>query len=123
MALISDLILDNGLAYLSTNGNRLDICSQEPTTYAEATTTYTRGNKTALSIAVPSDRSPSGRECVIAEITDGSTTDSGGITHWAITNTVGSELLASGPIEHPYIVTTGKTFTLPAFSVGIPDAL
>lgn len=35
MAYLNDYVLDNGLTKLDTEGDRLDICSQEPTTYAE----------------------------------------------------------------------------------------
>ena len=33
MAYLNDRVLDNGLTVLDTEANRLDICSQEPTTY------------------------------------------------------------------------------------------
>lgn len=123
MAFLSDLILDNGLSYLNVNGNRLDICSQEPTTYAEATTTYTLGNKTGITIGTPEDRSPSGRKCVVSAITDGNTTGAGGVVCWAITDTANSDLLAWAPLESPYIVSSGITFTLDSIDIGFPDAL
>ena len=37
MASIGDRVLDSGLSVLSSEANRVDILSQEPTTYAEAT--------------------------------------------------------------------------------------
>ena len=42
----SDAVLDGGPDYLETNCTRVDICTTEPTTYAEATSTYTVGNYT-----------------------------------------------------------------------------
>ena len=44
MAFINDEVFDQGLDYADTNGTRIDICSQEPATYAAATSTFTLGN-------------------------------------------------------------------------------
>lgn len=122
MAYINDYVFDAALAILDTEANRLDICSQEPTTYAEATSTYTLGNKLALSVGAPEDLSPNGRKVVVATITDGSVTGTNTATHWAITDTGNSRLLASGALSASQAVTSGNTFTLGAFDIGIPDA-
>jgi hypothetical protein len=42
LAYINDEVFDQGLDYADTNGTRIDICSQEPTTYAESTSTSNR---------------------------------------------------------------------------------
>lgn len=123
MAYINDYVLDLALAYLDTSGNRLDICSQEPTTYAAATSTYTLGNKTSLSIGSPADRSPNGRKVTVAAISDGTVSGSGTVTHWAISDTSGSRLIATGSLSASQAVTNGNTFTLAAFDIGIPDAV
>lgn len=122
MAFINDRVFDNGLTVLDTEANRLDICSQEPVSYAEATSTYTLGNKTSLSIGSPADRSPSGRKVTVAAITDGTVSGTGTASHWAITDTVNSRLLATGSLSSSQSVTSGNVFTLGAFDVGIPDA-
>lgn len=121
MAFLNDRVLDNGLTVLDTEANRLDICSQAPTTYAEATSTYTLGNKTSLSVGVPADRSPSGRKVTVAAITDGTVSGTGTATHVAIVDTVNSRLLAVQALSASQAVTSGNTFTLPAFDIGIPD--
>ena len=64
MAYLNDRVLDNGLTVLDTEANRLDICSQEPTTYTQAITTYSLGNKLSPSVGAPTDRSPTGRKVV-----------------------------------------------------------
>lgn len=120
MAYLNDRVLDNGLTVLDTEANRLDICSEEPTTYAGATSTYTLGNKTSLSVGSPEARSPSGRKVVVAAITDGSVTGTDTATHWAITDTSNSRLLATGSLSASQAVTNGNTFTLAAFDIGIP---
>src|SRR5512136_2364785 len=94
-AFLNDLILDNGLDYLTDHGMRLDICTQQPATYAEATSTYTKGNKTSLSVGACGDRTPTGRKVTVGAISDGSVTGDGTVTHWAISDVTGTALLAA----------------------------
>lgn len=122
MALIADYVFDAALSKLDTEANRLDICSQEPTTYTQAITTYSLGNKTSLSIGSPADRSPNGRKVTVAAITDGTVTGTATATHWAIVDTVNSRLLATGALSASQGVTTGNVFTLATFDIGIADA-
>ncbi len=122
MAFIADYVLDAALSKLDTEANRLDICSQEPTSYTEATSTYTLGNKTSLSVGSPADRSPSGRKVAVASFSDGSVTGTGTASHWAIVDTGNSRLLATGALSSSQGVTSGNTFSLAAFDIGIPDA-
>ena len=127
MSLIADRVLDLGLNVLDTEANRLDICHTEPTTNAQATSTYTVGNKTSLSIGAPEARTPTGRKVVVAAITDGavtatSTGASDDAQYWAITDTGNSRLLATGSLAAAQMVTNGNVFTLAAFDIGIPGA-
>lgn len=123
MALIADYVFDAALAKLDTEANRLDICSTEPATYAAATSTNTLGNKvTGFSIGAPADRTPNGRKVTIAAFSDGAVTATGTATHWAITDTANSRLLATGALSASQAVTNGNTFSLAAFDIGIADA-
>lgn len=122
MSFIADYVFDAALSKLDTEANRLDICSSEPTNYTQATSTNTLGNKTSLSVGAPADRSPNGRKVTVAAITDGVVTGTGTATHWAITDTGNSRLLATGALSASQAVTNGNTFTLAAFDIGIPDA-
>ena len=99
MASLADRVFDNGLSVLDTEANRIDITSQEVTTYAEATSTYTLGNSTTLSIGAPADRTGGGREVTAASISDGSVTGTGTATHYAIVDTANSRLLATGSLN------------------------
>lgn len=121
MATLSDRVFDNGLTVLDTEANRIDICSTEPTTYTEATSTYTLGNSTSLSIGAPADRSGGGREVTVAAISDGSVTGTGTAAYYAIVDTSNSRLLATGSLSASQSVTTGNTFTLSSVTIGIPD--
>jgi hypothetical protein len=114
-------VYDNGLTTLDTEANRIDICSTEPTTYTEATSTYTLGNSTSLSIGAPADRSGGGREVTVAAISDGSVTGTGTAAYYAIVDTSNSRLLATGSLSASQSVTTGNTFTLSSVSIGMPD--
>ena len=121
MATLGDRVFDNGLTVLDTEANRLDITSQEATTYAGATSTYTLGNKTTPTIGAPADRSGGGREVTVSAITDGTVTGTGTATHYAITDTSNTRLLATGALTASQGVTSGNTFTLTSFKIGIPD--
>lgn len=124
MAYLNDYILDAALFKLDNEANRIDICTQQPTTYAEATSTFTKGNKvTGFSIGGAADRTPDGRKVTVGAFSDGSVTGNGTVTHWAIVDTVNSRLLAAGALSASQAVTSGNTFSLPAFDIGIPDAV
>jgi len=121
MATLNDRVLDSGLSVLDTEANKIVVTSQEATSYTEANATYALGNSTSLSIAAPTDRSGGGREVVVAAITDGSITGTGTATHYAIVDTVNSRLLATSTLSASQSVTSGNTFTLASFTIGIPD--
>lgn len=121
MATLNDRVFDNGLTVLDTEANAIHVTSQEATTYANATSTYSLGNSTSLSIGAPQDRTGGGREVVVAAISDGSVTGTGTVTHYAIVDTVNSRLLATGTLAASQSVTTGNTFTLSSVTIGIPD--
>ena len=121
MATLNNRVFDNGLTTLDTEANKILVTSQEATTYTEANATYALGNSTSLSIGAPADRSGGGREVTVAAISDGSVTGTGTATHFAIVDTSNSRLLATGSLTASQAVTSGNTFTLGAFTIGIPD--
>ena len=121
MATISDYVLDAALSKLDTEADRIDITSQEATTYTEATSTYTLGISTSLSFGAPTNGDTSGRKVTAAAITDGSVTATGTATHYAIVDVSETRLLATGSLTASQSVTSGNTFTLATFDVEIPD--
>ena len=119
MATLANSVLDDGLSTLTTNGTRIDICTAEPTSYAEATSTYTLGTS-SITTGSPADRSAGGREVSVGAVTDASVTGTGIAAFYAITN--GSDTLyATGGLSTSQSVTTGNTFSLGSFTIGIPD--
>jgi hypothetical protein len=122
MAYINDTVFDSGLSYITTNANRVDICSTEPTTYTEAITTYTLGNETTITTTGPSDAGTgTGRRAIIDQITAGDVTGTGTATSWGVTYTTGTALLAAGSLSSSQAVTNGNTFTLDAIDIIIRD--
>lgn len=97
----------------------LHICSTQPATFGNVAT-YTLGNKTTPTVGSPASRSPTGRKVTVSAVTTGgSVTASGTAAYWALVDA--SRLLATGPLTPSQSVTSGNTFTLTAFDIGIPD--
>jgi hypothetical protein len=121
MAFLNDRVFDSGLSILDTEANAVHVTTQEATSYTEDVTTYTKGNSTTLSIGAPADRTGGGRKVAVAAISDGSITGTGTVTHYALVDTNNSRLLATAALTASQSVTTGNTFTLATFDIGIPD--
>lgn len=120
MASVSNYVLDAALAKLDAEANALHLCSQEPTTYAEAITTYSLASKSGIAVGSPENHSPSGRKVTVAAIDDGLVNSSGTATHFAIVDTVNTRLLVTGALSASQALTLGNGFQLPAFYVAIP---
>lgn len=119
---INDEVFDQGLDYADVNGTRLDLCSQAPTTYAEATTTYTLANKTGLNTGATVAGATDGRRVQIPTFSDGSVTGTGTATHWALTDGTAT-LIAVGTLSTSQAVTSGNTWGISAaISITIRDA-
>ena len=121
-----DRVLDYGLNALTTEANRLDVCHTIPTTYAQATSTYTVGNKTSPSVGAPAAASPNGRKVTVAAITDlaitaTSTSTADDAQYWALTDTTNSRILAAGSLAEAKMTTSGNTGTLTAFDIRQPS--
>ena len=120
MAYLDNEVYDNGLSALAGTNRVLHICGTEPTTYAQATSTYTLGNKTSPTVGSPANRSGGGREVTISAITDGTVTGTGTAGFWALVDTGNTRLLAVEALSATQAVTEDNTFTLTAITVGIP---
>ena len=122
MATLADRVYDNGLTVLDTEANRIDICSSEPTTYSAATSSASLGNTTSITISAPTDGDTSGRKVTVSAISGASVTGTGTATHFAITDTGNTRLLATGSLSGGgQSVTSGNTFSLTALDIEIPD--
>ena len=121
MPFINDEVFDQGLDYADTNGTRIDICfTQEPTTYTEATTTFTCGNDT-VNTGITEAGATDGRRVIVPAISAGSVTATQTAGWWALTDAT-AVLIAAGALSATQAVTSGNTFTLDAISITIRDA-
>jgi len=118
MAFLADDIFDSGLNVLNTATTTIHITSQEATTRTEATSTYDLGN-VSVSIPTATDRTGGGRKVSVPAVTTGSVTDTGEASHYAIVD--GTRLLVTGSLSASQSVTSGNTFSLATFDIGIPD--
>jgi hypothetical protein len=120
-AYIHDDVLDAALNYIKTNCENLYICKTgQPTTFAEASSTYAVGVKATPTFTGPANDT-SGRKVTIDAITDGTVTGSGTAGWIALTDDSASKLLAAYELNATQIVTSGNVFTLTAFKIGLPD--
>ena len=119
MAFLHDDVLDDGLQTLTDAADELHICDSEPASYAEVAA-KTLGVKDGPTVSAPGARSPSGRQVTVSAITDGTVTDTDTATHWALVDTIGERLLAANTLSASQAVTSGNTFSLAAFTIGIP---
>ena len=120
-AFLGDRVFDNGLTTLDTEASHLYITSAQATTYTEAITTYALGVKATPTVSAPADRTGGGREVTVSAITDGTVSATGTAGFYALVDSSNSRLLAAGPLSATQAVTSGNTFTLTSFKIGIPD--
>ena len=123
MAFIADIVFDSGLDYITTNGESVYLCSQEPTTYTEATSTYALADENAMTMGSAAAGAIDGRRVIVPAITGGDVTGTGTVSHWAVVKTTATAaLLATGALASSQAVTSGNTFDMAAFSITIRDA-
>lgn len=113
-------VFDSGLGILTTDVENLYICSSQPTTFTEASSTYKLGTKSSPTITGPSDGT-TGRKVDVSAISDGVVNTAGNAGWVALTDDSLSKLLISCNLASPLDVATGSPFTLTAFKIEIPD--
>lgn len=118
MAYIPDAAFDLAVGYVITHGTNLALCSTEPTSFAQVAT-YRLAEKTGITPGAASNATPSGRQTVIPATTVVGTGD-GDAAFWALYD--GSVLAATGPLETPLAITTGISYDVASFAVGVRDA-
>ena len=123
MTVLAQTVFDAGLQLITTNANKIVICSQEPATYTEANSTYKLGEKTSVTVGSPSAGSPDGRQVTVPAVTSGTVTTSGTATHHALVDTVNSVLYAAKSLSASQAVTSGgNTFSTSSYTIRIPAA-
>ena len=118
----NDVILDTALDYIKNNVTQECVCSAQPTTYAEATSTYKLAIKTGLtsgSFTGPADGSPNGRKLTVNEQASITVDTGGDATHIALCS--GSVLLYVTTCTLQTL-TGGNTVTVPLWTITLADA-
>jgi len=118
----NDLVLDAALDYVKNNVTQEVVCSAQPTTYAEATSTYKLAIKTGLtsgSFTGPTNGDTSGRKLTVNEQASISVDSSGDATHIALCS--GTVLLYVTTCT-TQTLTSGNTVTIPAWDIELADA-
>lgn len=118
--MINNTVFDNGLSYLQTNADTVYLCTTEPTTYTQASSTYAIANKT-VSLAGPSDATGGGRKVTVPAITDGAVTALGTPTHVAVTGDTELLVTVTIPEEEQEELRAGNKFELTSFDIGIQE--
>ncbi len=122
MSYLHDDVLDAALQELIDNVDGFYLCSQEPTTYAEATSTYALGSKSSPTLGSIGNVT-GGRSLTVSAFTDGSCSASGTATHWALVDSVTSKLYATQALSASQNVISGNDFTIDLFYIVMADPL
>lgn len=113
--------MDVMLDYVKTNGDAINLCSNLPTTYAEATSTYmlAQGALTGADYTIAAGDT-SGRKVTIAAQTGIAVSVQGTTRVAAITDSGGSALLIYAPCSE-ILIYVGNTINTTAFDWEIQD--
>lgn len=112
---VNTAVLDLALNDIKTNGNKMVVCSAQPTTYAEANATYMLANVVMASTDYTlAAGDTSGRKVTTGAKTGISITNSGTATHVAIIDTTNS-ILKLVTTCTSQALNTGGTVDVPAW--------
>jgi hypothetical protein len=113
-----------GLNVLDIEVDKVVLCSQLPTTYAEANSTYKLAEKTAYAIGSPADRSGGGMEVTAPAVSGGTITNAGTATHYALLDTVNSRLVSTRSLSASVVLSAPGTnfWSCASYKHGIPAA-
>lgn len=116
----NDLVMDAALDYIST-ATLLTVCSAQPTTYAEASSTYKLADVvTDSGDFTKANGDTNGRKVTIAQQANVPIDSSGTATHVALSIS-GSSTLVYVTTCTSQALTSGGTVTVPAWDVEISD--
>lgn len=118
MSYINDAAFDLAVGYVVTNGTNLTLCSAEPANYA-GIAAVALATKSGVTPGAASDGTPSGRKTTVPATTAVGTAN-GTAAFWALHS--GSVLAASGPLNASLAITSGISYDVSAFDVGVKDA-
>lgn len=122
MPFICDAMLDAALDYLD-NADYLHLCSAEPTSYAEAASTYSKGSVAINSTDwTTANGDSTGRKATLAAqtLTPSATAT---VTHWALVKSGTTLLIAWGTLAASLGLSDGVDVTTQELVITLPDAV
>jgi len=118
----NDLVLDAALDYIRNNVTQESVCSGQPTTYAEATSSMKLAIKTGLtsgSFTGPANGDTNGRKLTVNQQASITVDATGDATHVALCS--GTVLLYVTTCT-TQALTSGNSVTVPEWDITIADA-
>lgn len=123
VAYLDSHIFDNGLNYAKTYADKVYLCSQQPTSYEEATDPsigFALGVKnfgTGLVFPDPIVDTGFSRKIIAPPITDGTVLVAGTAAYYAVVYSLGGILLATNAMFEGITVTIGLPWSLSTFEI------
>jgi len=119
---VHDDVLDAALNYIKTNGDRLCVCSAQPTTYTQATDTYMLAYKdiSSSNYTGPANGDTSGRKLTINAQDSVDIDSSGDATHLCPVDTTNEKLLYTTTMPVTTLV-AGNYINIPAWDIELLD--
>ena len=114
-----DAVLDAALTYISTNATQIFVCSTQPTTYAEASSTYALTSTETPGFQANGDGDANGRKLTVDEEADCTITASDDAEHIALCS---ADALIYVTTCTSQALTSGGTVTIPTWDIEIADA-
>lgn len=110
-------VLDAMGAYIAANADLMIACSSQPTTYAEATTTYALADTAVTSDSFAQAADGTGRKCVTDAIAGVTVDASGTFAHVAFVDTAATGKLLYVTTGTSQVLTAGNTVDFPSFAI------
>lgn len=120
----NDNVMDLGLNWLKANAKKICCCSQTPTTYAEAVSTYKLAytNISGADFTGPADGDASGRKLTVGQKLAVPVSTTGSSEVFALVDTSGSgSLLYVTNVSGVQTLTAGNTMTFNAWDIELAD--
>lgn len=118
----NDLMLDAAFDWVRARVTKINVCTTQPTTYAEATSTKMLANIALTSTGITvGNGDTNGRKMHVTSKTGLTVSTSGVAQHIALTGSTGSTLLLVTTCTSQQL-TTGNTVNIPAWDDEIADA-
>ena len=115
-----DDVLRNGLEHVKNNADGYYACSQQPTTYTEATSTYALATTNVSSVDFTWSSAASGEQLTCASKSGISINDDGGLTHVALVDSANSKLLIANTTSSQQLY-AGNQLNLPSWNMTSKD--